>query len=455
MDLNGVSIVFLLATATMLLFLPRRWAPLPLLFGACYMTLGQGVALGAIDFPIIRILVAVGFFRVALRREWIAGGTNGLDWLFIVWALWALYCSGGHGNPSEALIFRLGLAYNVCGTYFLFRIFCNSFDDLVTLCRFVAILLMPVALEMVAEVTTGHNFFSIFGGVPEAAAVREGRVRAQGPFEHAILAGTVGAVCFPFMIGLWHKHKKTAVWGIAGCLLMVVASASSGPLLSTAAAIVALFMWHWRHRMRLVRWLVLLGYIGLNSVMLSPAYYLLGRIDLTGGSTGWHRAELIHTAMTHLNEWWLWGTDYTRHWMATGVSWSPDHTDITNYYIHLGVIGGLPLMILYIIFLVKGFSYEGKILETIKNLSKETQFFFWAIGASLFAHVVTGISVSYFDQSYIFVYITLAMISSAWSVSRPIIPKAQSTYIGYTDPDAKRTESPWWDKDIEEIIKDK
>jgi len=31
------------------------------------------------------------------------------------------------------------------------------------------------------------------------------------------------------------------------------------------------------------------------------------KIDLTGSSTGWHRAELIDSALRHFNEWWLVG----------------------------------------------------------------------------------------------------------------------------------------------------
>lgn len=422
--MNGIAIAFLLVNCGMLLFLPRPWAPLPLLFGACYMTIGQGITLGPFSFSIVRILVVIGFLRAALRREWLAGGTNRMDFLMLLFAFAALLSSTGHADPSGALIFRMGIVFNTCGMYFLFRIFCHSFESLVGLCRFAAILLLPVAIEMIFEHFTRHNSFSIFGGVPISPAIREGKLRAQGPFMHAILAGTVGAVCFPLMIGIWRKYRKTATIGICGCLLMVFASNSSGPIMSTVAAAAALFMWRWRHQMRLVRWLAVLGYILLDFIMVPPAYFVLSRIDLTGSSAGWHRAELIRAAITHLNEWWLWGTDYTRHWMPTGVSWNPDHTDITNYYLHFGVVGGLPLMLLHICILITGFVYVGKTIKNTENTHQEAPFFFWAIGAALFSHAATGISVSYFDQSYIFLYMTLAIISSSWSVTRPKILRA-------------------------------
>lgn len=417
MNLNGFSIAFFVLNAIALLSFPRRWASLPLLIGACYMTLGQGILIGSFNFPVVRMLAAIGLIRVIIRRERLAGGMNGLDWAMVVWSAWALSSSFFHKDETAALIFRFGLVYNVCGIYFLLRVFCQSLDEAVFICRLMAILLIPVAVEMLYEKVAFHNLFSVLGGVPEVPQIREGRIRAFGPFAHPILAGTVGGVFLPLMIGLWEQHRKAAFTGIAVCLLMVYASGSSGPIMSAFFAIVALFMWHWRHRMRLIRWLSVIAYIGLDLVMKVPAYYLLGRIDITGGSTGWHRAELINSAFRHLDEWWLGGTDYTVHWMPTGASWSPNHTDITNHYLQMGVTGGLPLMLLFIGVVAMGFSFVGRTLLRIDGQPIESGFMVWSLGAALFAHAASCISVSYFDQSFIFLYVTLAAISSVYSDS--------------------------------------
>jgi hypothetical protein len=381
------------------------------------MTLGQGIKIGPFHFTVIRILIAAGVVRVFARGEWLAGGMNALDRLMAVWAAWALLSSIFHGDVSEALVFRLGLVYNACGVYYLLRVFCQSLDDVLGLCRVTTILLVPVAAEMLYEKLFQHNLFSALGAVADSPEVREGRIRASGPFTNPILAGTVGAVCLPLVIALWKFHRKEAAMGIGACSIMILVSSSSGPILSAIAAIGALFMWHYRDRMRLVRWLAVFGYIGLDLVMKAPAYYLIGRIDLTGGSTGWHRARLIESALQHLHEWWLAGTDHTRHWMPTGVSWSPEHTDITNHYLQLGVIGGLPLMLLFIAILAKAFSFVGQTLRNGLDLPFEYQFMLWALGASLFAHAATMISVSYFDQSFVFIYLTLALIGSARSMA--------------------------------------
>ena len=217
------------------------------------------------------------------------------------------------------------------------------------------------------------------------------------------------------MIGIWRFYQREAIIGIVACLGMIFTSSSSGPIMSAMAAFVALFMWRYRHKMKLVRWLAALGYIGLDMVMQAPAYYIIGRINIVSGSTGYHRAALIESAIKNIDDWWLYGTDYTRHWLPTGVEWSEDHTDITNYYLGMGVVGGLPLMLLYIAILAKGFSYVGMILHRSPSFSPYSPFIIWCLGSALFVHAVTSISVSYFDQSFVFIYMTLALIASTMS----------------------------------------
>lgn len=416
--MNILATVFLLVNAAAILLLPLRWAALPLLLGACYMTLGQAVELGPFHFPVIRILIAVGLARVVLREERLAGGINGLDWLLLAWAVSAVASSLFHQDVSDTLANRLGLVYNACGIYFLLRVFCRSVDDVINLCLITAILLIPLSLEMLSEKMTGHNLFSALGGVNPESEVRKGSVRAQGPFLHSILAGSVGAASLPLMFVIWQRYRVASICGILACTLMVYASASSGPILSSAFAIAALAMWRWRYHMRLVRWLALFGYVGLDLAMDAPAYYLLARIDMTGSSTSWHRAELIDAAISHFSEWWLVGTDYTRHWMAYGVPWSGNHIDVTNYYIMMGINGGLPLMVLFVLVIAKGFSFVGQ--QTCQRNGNEivttSPFVMWALGAALFSHASTLISISYFDQSIVFLYLTLAGVCAGHQV---------------------------------------
>lgn len=398
-----------------LLFLPLRWASVPLLVGTCYMTLGQEITIGPFHFPVLRLLIAVGLIRVVLRGEGLAGSAQSLDRWMLAWSAWALLSSLFHADPAASLVNRLGLVFNGLGVYLLFRVFCRSMADLVNVTRIIAWTLVPLTLEMIAELRTGTNHFAVFGSVNELAEVRGGALRAQGPFAHPILAGSVGAACLPLMLGIWRRHRLSAIVGIVACLLIVYASASSGPILSAAWACFALAAWPLRRSMRVFRWSAVGVYALLELVMNAPAYFVLARIDLTGSSTSWHRAELIDVAIKHLSEWWLVGTDVTRHWMSYGVGWSSDHIDITNYYVNMGVYGGLPLMFLFIAVLAKGFSSVGAVTSRSAGSPgpSDACFTTWALGAALFTHAATFISISYFDQSVVFLYLVLAATAVA------------------------------------------
>jgi hypothetical protein len=149
--------------------------------------------------------------------------------------------------------------------------------------------------------------------------------------------------------------------------------------------------------------------------MTRPAYFLIEKIDLTGSSTGYHRAAIIDAAIKHFDEWWLTGTDYTRDWMPYGLSSMPNHIDITNHYLLCGVEGGIFLVLIFVFEIGIAFRYVGQSLRQTPEAKRSDHFLIWSIGAGLFAHAVTMISVAYFDQSVIFLYFYLAVIGSIYA----------------------------------------
>ena len=92
---------------------------------------------------------------------------------------------------------------------------------------------------MILEHVTGRNVFSIFGGVPEFALIRDGKIRAQAVFAHPIVAGTVGANLLALFIGLWWqrgKSKMLAGAGVVSALVMTIASSSATPVAACGVA---------------------------------------------------------------------------------------------------------------------------------------------------------------------------------------------------------------------------
>ena len=414
--MNPIALVFFLVCAGMLLAVSRKWAPAVLILGCTYMTMGQGIEIASIHLHVYRLMLVVGLLRVIINGERLKGGINLMDKLMVVWAGWTIFASLFHAD-RYGLIYVCGLVFNLSMLYFLIRIWCTDLEEIRDVILTVALLLVPLAAEMLLEKATGKNIFSVFGGVSQNVPMREGKLRAQGPFLHSILAGTVGATCVPLFIGLYSKYRIVASIGIAAGLVMTLASASSGPVMSLLTAAGAMMLWPYKQHLHKFRVCGVILYLVLMVVMTRPPYYLMGNIDISGGSTGWHRANLIEMTFSHLSEWWLIGTDRTRHWMpAQGIGADPNHTDITNYYIGMGVQGGMPSMLLVIGIIAVAFRAVGKILEARLESQPEQGFMIWCFGASLFSHTVTGLSVSYFDQSILFFWLTIAVISATYSV---------------------------------------
>ena len=417
--MNPISLVFFIVCAISLLSVPRKWAPVALLVGCTFMTLGQGIEIASIRMPVYRMMLLVGLIRVTLKGEGILGGFNTIDKLVIVWSLWSVFAGFFHDQERYSVIYFCGGVFNVASTYFLIRIWCNDIEEVQSVITAVAVILVPIAIEMLMEKASGKNLFSFLGGVPENVYVRDGKLRAQGPFLHAILAGTVGATCVPLFVGLLVRNRVIATIGIVAGVIMTFASASSGPVMSLLAGSGALVLWRYRKHVYKLRIAAVITYLVLMVTMSQPPYYLISRIDISGGSTGWHRSFLIDQTFKHLSEWWLFGTDITRHWMPMqGIGDDPQHTDITNYYIGFGVSGGLAAMVLVIVMLLVAFKWVGKTIDTWGDEKKEHCFMIWCFGATLFSHAVTSISVAYFDQSVLYFWLSLAVISSIHSISQ-------------------------------------
>jgi hypothetical protein len=341
---------------------------------------------------------------------------------------WLLVASFFHepGAAAAGPVFIIGKIAEIGLCYMLVRSFCQDMDDFAAIMSVIALMLVPIALEMIFEKFTGTNLFSkVFGGVSEAVVERDGKLRARGPFRHAILAGTVGAALVPIMLGLWRRNPRAAKVGLAACVTMVATCASSGPVLSVGFAMVGVFLWKFRSMMGIVRWCIPLGYLALEVVMEKPAYYIIGRLSM-GGSTGWHRSHLIHSSIQYFGDWWAIGTDYTRSWMPTGVTFSDDHTDITNYFLAYGVMGGILAVILMIAMCWVAFNWVGKIIDSFpEDEENGDRFMVWCMGSSLFSHVATSISVAYYDQSVFFFWFSIATIGSLhWLCSQKETPEA-------------------------------
>jgi hypothetical protein len=414
---NPFAAIFLVVTSGFIWHIPRKWVAAPLLAGTCYMTLGQGIEIGVVSLPIFRLVLLVGLARIFIKREYRGIHYTTNDYVIFLFSSWLFLASFFHdGINGSGPVFIAGQILNFLLVYILFRTWIKNTSDIENTLCCISVILLPLAITMSIEHIFGKNLFAVFGGVPEDSLYRNENFRAQGSFRHPILAGTVGATSIPLFCGIFEKHRKIATIGIISGLVMVITSSSSGPILSLLAGLFALSIW----KMRSLTPIILIGmitiYMVLDLIMQKPPYYFLAKIDISGGSTGWHRAFLIEQTFKHFDEWWIFGTDQTRHWMPyQGIGASNNHTDITNYFIGFAVVGGLPALIGFILILTNSFMSVGRLQKSIFTNELSNNFIFWSIGSSIFAQTATCISVSYFDQSLLFIWFNIAVISSAYA----------------------------------------
>ena len=407
--LRPLALAVTLCMGVALLAVPKKNAVIPIFVVMLAVTGLQRVVVLALDFSMVRLVVLFGWARVILRAETSRWKMTRLDSAVLMLCVSQAVFHTLQRRDLQAIVSSAGGAFDTAGLYFLFRLLIPDFAGASVAARAMALLAIPIAVLMVVEQSTGRNLFSVFGGVPEYTYVREGRLRSQASFSHPILAGTFGATLVPLLMGTWRMgatSRKLVVAGILSALIITFTSSSSGPLFALLMGVAAVAMWRFSEHMREVRLLVLLAFVGLELVMKAPVYALFARVPLMSGSTGYYRFLLIDAFVRHYRDWWLLGVPSTAYW-GEGLF------DITNGYIRVAVDGGLFTLILFMLTIVTAYRELGLALRTLALHARSAErFFLWGLGASLFSHLVSLLSVSYFDQIIVVWYMLLAVIST-------------------------------------------
>ena len=420
---SPLALIALVALGYMIWSFPRRWAVSPLLIMVGLMPMGQQIEIAGLHFYLFRVLLLLGMARVVARGEARRFHWTRIDKFFAWWVVVSVLFGvmsrnrWGDSTPSfELLVNRLGDAFNAIGCYFFVRCVVLDLEDILACVRTLAWVCMPVAALMLVEKLTGHNYLSVFGGVPAETGIRDGSLRCQGAFRTPILAGTFGATAFPMFVALWFREREyrtLASVGAVCAMIIALTASSSGAMIALGGSFLGLGLWFVRTKMRQIRWGVVVAIIICAMCMKQPVWYLIARMSDFVGGGGWHRSFVIDTAVNHFSEWWLFGTTYTAHWGPAGevIAADTDMMDITNQYVVEGVKGGLLKLGLFVAIIVMCFKVLGRRVKGNED-EPSTRFLFWAMGASLFAHCLSFISVPYFDQMIIIWYWLLATTSS-------------------------------------------
>ncbi len=401
---GGLALLVVLGVS--LLFLPRKYAVIPIFIMMC-LAARQRITLLSLDWDFIRLMIVFGWARVLIRRETSGYRFHKLDLATTLWTVAATVGYVIQQASVSALILRLGASIDTLGAYFLFRILVRSWDDIRSLVRGMAIVALPIAVVFLIEKTTGRNMFSVFGGVPDITRVREGRLRCQGAFAHPILAGSFWASIIPLYVALWWsaKDRVLCVLSVGAAMLIIFACSSSTPVAAVMIAMLGWSVYFVRSYTSYIRWGIVGLLVVIQIAMQKPVYHLISRVDLVGGSTGWHRFHLIDQFVHRWDEWLLFGTKSTAHW-GWGLY------DVTNQYVLEAVRGGALALIFFIAMIVIAFRAVSVALRNVVR-SESLTAMSWGIGVSMLTHSMIFLSVSYFGQIVVLLQLAFALTASA------------------------------------------
>jgi hypothetical protein len=423
--LSPIVLVAMLIAVVSILLLPRKFLVGPFLFIAFMVPSGQMLVVSGVHLYVVRIVILAGIIRLvaakfASKTSIFGGGFNTIDKLFLCWAISRSLAFMLLYGKMDAAVNQFGFLWDSLGGYFFLRFAIRNEEDISRTTKIFALMTMILAICMVYEQKSTTNVFGFIGG-RLISEIRDGKLRSQGPFSHAILAGVFGATIMPLFLRLWlpKKDRLFAIAGIIGATTMVITSASSTPFGAYMAGVLGICLWPLRKHMRAIRWGIVFAIVGLALVMKAPVWFLLAHIDLVGGSSSYHRAQLVDQCIRRFGDWWLLGANNNQDW-----GW--DMWDIQNEFVAEALRGGLAALILFILIIVKTFGRIGIARRSFQT-NRRQEWLTWILGAIIFAHVIAFVGADYFDQTRFWWYTSLAFVSAA---TTPFLKKSTKRAAG-------------------------
>ncbi|MBZ5666375.1 MAG: hypothetical protein LAO30_17405 [Acidobacteriia bacterium] len=407
--ISPVVLVALVVALILILALPKKKVLIPVLLMTFLVPLGQQLYFAGIHLFVLRIVILVGLARALATRSgterFLAGGWNSVDTAILACTLIEATAVVSLYQESQALINQIAFVWDWLGGYVLLRALVRSEEDVYRATKWLGIIVAVLGAGMIIEQVRLVNVFGLLGGVPLVPEIRDGKIRSQAAFSHSLTAGAFSAASVPLFLLLWKngRAKYLAAIGVIAATIMTYATQSSTSLLTYGGGLLGLFLWPMRKKMRMVRWGLLCGLVSLHLIMKAPVWFLIARIDLTGSSSGYHRAELINEFINHFSNWWLIGT-------RDAASWGWDMWDAQNQFVNVGESGGLVAIVFFVLIISRSFAQIGDARKRTDGRTK--QWLLWFLGAALFANCVAFFGVNYFDQSRMAWFLLLAMISA-------------------------------------------
>ncbi|MFH0964492.1 MAG: hypothetical protein V2A58_10835 [Planctomycetota bacterium] len=402
------------------------WQPAPVL----------GINLTAPRIIILGLLMrCVVDGRLTKRFRW-----AWLDTLVVVFAA-AEIVSGLMTSPTEVLLQnRAGALFDTGLVYFVGRLAIVSRQDYAFVLKGLLVIAAPIAVLGVIQSVTGSNPWGnlvrageMEGGAIQAVegqTVRWGLWRARANFFSPIVFGFFFACVGACGAGLWKTVTAGKRWkigaGLAGTMVGLGSSLSSGPLLAAAisAPVIAVYRYrrYWKAGLAVLGAGLLAAEIGSNRHW----YEVAASFCSFNPATAYYRIELVEETFSGgMEGHWLMGYGLRAGGQVAvaGIShWK--HQDITNHYVYelmrFGLLGLVPLLAVF----VGAFS---RVRRAYRSAASESdRWVVWCLGAMLAGAAASMMSACWEGQAYSLFFLFLGATGSMPGIVRASVEKGET-----------------------------
>lgn len=388
--LHPLVAVWVFIAVVLILTLSRNKIIVPFLLVFFTTPVGQVLVLNGVHLTMHQILILSVLARMVACRgasgARFPGGFNALDKVVVLWAVAAFVVQSLQWMQLQPFIKFLGDLILSLGGYLAARFLIPDREAVRRTVKVMAAICLLQGACMVREQFTHQNVFGFLEvGAPE---IRDGHVRSNGVMG-ALYGGSFAGILIPlFLWALTEKKSRIAgCVGLAAATVMAFTSHATTSWMAYGAGILGLAFWPLREQMRLVRWGIVGTLAGLHIVMHGPVWSLIEKIDLTGGSSNYHRYMLVDNCIRNFSDWWLLG-------YANYGSWGYDMWDLCNQFVAVAVTGGLISLVLFIMIYSRSFGAIGNARKQVRGNPKQ-EWFLWCLGSALFAYLVASFGINY------------------------------------------------------------
>ena len=414
-NITPICLVFIFILSILILSLDKKYTIVIFVIAMCFVPADKSLKIATLDFQALRILAVFAIIKILFSSPHIISPLNLIDKLFISYnTIGAIFFVIASKNTSGAIIYKCGQLVDSIAIYYICRCCITNLNPIHRISACLSLCIIILAPFAFYEYFTANNLFEIFGR--SGVSLRDGKVRIACTFSHSILFGSFAAACIPVMWGSFRETKKTKYLIALGLsILYIYGSGSSGPVASLAACLSIMLLFRFKYNSKKIFYICVVISLLIHFVREQPLWHLLFvRLRIRSSSTGYHRYQLIETAINEFKNWWLFGYgDAGPNWH---IIWGHDYvnfTDVTNQYLIEGVRGGFVSMLIFIILCFMTIKILGSCAIQEKSIKK--QWVWWGWTSMMFTHCVTFLSVSYFGQITMLLSINFAIAAYAYS----------------------------------------